>query len=92
MVTLYVYYRVAQEVQAEALVAARAMQAAVAADTGCQTALSQRRDDGTTWMETYAGVRDDALLRRSLAHHLAHSSLPSLLGSSVRHEEWFIPL
>lgn len=88
--TLYVYYRVRPGCDAAALPAARALLAAVAADTGCHTHLARRRDDAGTWMEVYDEVIDAAALEAALARHLADSALPVCLApDSRRHVEWF---
>jgi hypothetical protein len=64
----YVYYRIDPARLAEARSAVDELFALVARETGIQGRWMRRRDDPTTCMEVYEGVRDDqafeALLER----------------------------
>lgn len=88
---LYVYYRVPAAELATAVAAARALQAALAADwPGLRCSLLRRpelRDGAVTVMETYAGVSTpafEAALQRAAA---AAPALPA-----ARQVERFVPL
>lgn len=91
-VELYIYYRVRDP--ATAVPRVRAMQAALAADTGVTARLMRRSDDApsetTTLMEVYAGLADpagfEAALQRAVVAHALHEVL---VPGTQRHTERF---
>ena len=68
MTNYYVYYKVELAQFAAMRAAVEKLFAIVERETGVRGRWMQRRDDPTTWMEVYEGVRDtaafDALLER----------------------------
>ena len=68
MTNYYVYYRVELVRFAEMRAAVEKLFATVEREAGVRGRWMQRRDDPSTWMEVYEGVRDtaafDALLER----------------------------
>ena len=71
MTNYYVYYQVELVRFAEMRAAVENLFAIVEREAGVRGRWMQRRDDPTTWMEVYEGVRDttafDALLEREAA-------------------------
>ena len=68
MTNYYIYYRVDPSRLAEVRAAVEELLAAVERQTGIRGRWMRRRDEATTYMEVYEGVRDDqafeALLER----------------------------
>ncbi|MGH8672701.1 MAG: DUF4936 family protein [Burkholderiales bacterium] len=60
MTNYYVYYRVDSARLEELRASVAKLFAAVERETGVRGRWMQRRDDPTTYMEVYEGVRDDA--------------------------------
>ncbi len=91
MTNYYVYYRI-DAARLDALRSSiQELFKAIERETGVRGRWMRRRDEGTTYMEVYEGVRDDrafeALLEREcgrlgLARHLA--------GGATRRQEIFI--
>ena len=88
MISLYVYYRIAGDEQAQAS-AVHAMQAALAAAHGVQCRLKRRCDDAQTWMEEYHGIAAREAFATALARAVA--AQPAL-AACARHQEWFVDL
>jgi len=93
--SVYVYYRVAAG-DRTARVAARAviaeLQDRVAAATGVRGTLQARRDDASTWMETYAVVAAPGAFARALAQAVRASGAAAIAEHGVRHVERFVAL
>jgi hypothetical protein len=84
----YIYYRVAQPVQARKLV--RLVQSALKNETGIDGRLLRKRDDPSTWMEIYEGVGDAGKFEQCLAAVLQATDFAAALATgSVRHMECF---
>jgi hypothetical protein len=84
----YIYYRVAQPAQAQALV--QRIQAALKAETGIAGRLLRKRDDPSTWMETYQGVIDAGRFEQCLAATLQATDFAAVLETGgARHMECF---
>jgi hypothetical protein len=84
----YIYYRVAQPVQARKLV--RHVQSALKNQTGIDGRLLRKRDDPSTWMEIYEGVGDAGKFEQCLAAVLQTTDFAAALAAgSVRHMECF---
>ena len=84
----YVYYRVAQALEATAL--ARELLAAMKQKTGIAGRLLRKRDDPATWMEIYEGVQDAPAFEHSLAECVEATQFTNVLQSgSARHLECF---
>jgi hypothetical protein len=84
----YIYYRVAQPVQARALV--REIQAALKGRTGIEGRLLRKHDDPSTWMEIYEGVDDiDAFEQCLAAATQATNFTAVLVAGAVRQMECF---
>ena len=84
----YIYYRVAQPAQAQALV--RHIQATLKANTGIGGRLLRKRDDPSTWMEIYEGVGDIDVFEQCLAAAVQAADFAAvLITGSVRHMECF---
>ncbi|HXF18267.1 MAG TPA: DUF4936 family protein [Burkholderiales bacterium] len=84
----YIYYRVARPAQAEALV--RDVQAELKTRCGIAGRLVRKRDDATTWMEIYEGVRDAAAFEHCLALSVQAAHFQNVLEpASARHMECF---
>ncbi|HQZ02095.1 MAG TPA: DUF4936 family protein [Thauera sp.] len=88
----YVYYRLRPDTDADiAHASVRAMQAAVARQTGIQGRLLQREGEPDTWMEIYEGVADSLKFAQTLEAETAAHCLGDLLDAGgVRHIERFI--
>jgi Domain of unknown function (DUF4936) len=84
----YIYYRVAQPTQAQALV--RRVQAELKDKTGIDGRLLKKRDDPATWMEIYEGVVDAGGFEQCLGATLQASDFASALETGgARHMECF---
>jgi hypothetical protein len=84
----YIYYRVAQPVQAQTLV--RHIQAALKDKTGIDGRLLRKRDDPTTWMEIYEDVGDIDVFEQCLAAAVQATNFEAILVTGgVRHMECF---
>ncbi len=87
-ISYYIYYRVAQPAQAQALV--QRIQAALRAETGIAGRLLRKRDDPSTWMETYQGVVDAGRFEQCLAATLQATDFAAVLETGgARHMECF---
>ncbi|MCB1886960.1 MAG: DUF4936 family protein [Rhodocyclaceae bacterium] len=87
---LYIYYRLGEDRLEVLKPALRAMQAALAAQFGCDAGL-MRRPEGDTVMEVYRGVADPAPLQAAMARHLSAMDFDHHLASgSQRHVEFFV--
>ncbi|MGH8703842.1 MAG: DUF4936 family protein [Burkholderiales bacterium] len=91
MTNYYVYYRV-DPARLDAL--RRAVQdlfKAIEKETGVRGRWMRRRDEPTTYMEIYEGVRDERVFEALLAHECERLGLPRLLaGGAARRQEIFI--
>jgi hypothetical protein len=84
----YIYYRVAQPAQAQALV--QRIQTTLRTETGIAGRLLRKRDDPSTWMEIYGGVVDPGPFEQCLAATLAATDFAAVLESGgARHMECF---
>jgi uncharacterized protein related to proFAR isomerase len=84
----YIYYRVAQPGQAQALV--RRVQAELKYRTNIDGRLLTKRDDPATWMEIYEGVGDARAFEECLAATLQETNFVAVLeAGGVRHMECF---
>ena len=86
----YIYYRVPPGSAERARSAVRTLQRELSEATGIDGRLLRRRDDETTWMEIYEGVRDGARFETKLAELVErHGVLPLLAPGSSRKQEVF---
>ena len=84
----YIYYRIAQPVQAHNLV--RQVQSALKDETGVDGRLLRKRDDPSTWMEIYEGVGDAGKFEQCLAAIVQATNFTAALASgSERYLECF---
>ena len=84
----YIYYRVARPAQAQTLV--RQIQAELKTRYSVVGRLVRKRDDATTWMEIYEGVRDAAAFEHCLALSVQAAHFQNVLEpASARHMECF---
>ena len=86
----FIYYRASGD-ESELRAAVRAMQQALAQETGVAGRLMRRADDPTTWMEVYEPVADAPRFERSLAAAVARFEMDRLLAADARrHVERFV--
>jgi hypothetical protein len=84
----YIYYRVADPVQAQPLV--QHIQAAVHAHTGIAGRLVRNRDEPSTWMEIYEGVTEGTDFEHCLAAAVQATDFRAVLMTGAqRHMECF---
>ena len=84
----YIYYRVAQPVQAQALV--RSIQSSLKSRLGITGRLLRKRDEPATWMEIYEGVEDAGAFEQQLAAMVQAANFATILETgSARHMECF---
>lgn len=90
MLGYYIYYRVESARAAELESRVRAMQAALAADTGIRGRLMRKRGEPLLWMEVYEGVGSAEAFERAL-ERLAreHGVADALQPGSLRRTECF---
>lgn len=87
-VDLYIYYRV--DDVAAAIPRVRAMQRALAEQSGVAGRLMQRRDDATTLMEIYPGVSNCAPFEALLDEAVHEHGVDTLIAAgAARHTERF---
>ncbi|HSD61362.1 MAG TPA: DUF4936 family protein [Burkholderiales bacterium] len=87
----YIYYRVAPEHAAGLEPRVRAMQAALAAETGIAGRLMEKRDEPLLWMEVYERVTDAGSFEQSLARWVKeHRLAEGLQPGSQRRTECFL--
>lgn len=91
MAGYYIYYRVAPEHATALEPRVRAMQSALAAETGVAGRVMKKRGEHLLWMEVYEGVTDaggfeQALARGVMEHRLADGLQPG----SPRRTECFL--
>ena len=86
----YIYYRVAPEHTTWLEPRVRALQAALAAETGIIGRLMKKRDEPLLWMEVYEGVRHSEAFERAL-ERLAreHGIAEGLQAGGQRRTECF---
>ncbi len=88
--SLFIYYRVADEAKGEVERAVSAMQARLLQESGARGRLLRRADDAATWMEIYEGVSDGPAFEASLEHLVRECGLDRLLAEGeTRHFERF---
>lgn len=75
MTNYYVYYRVEPARITEVRSRVERLFAAVRRETGVRGRWLRRRDDATTYMEVYEGVRDGAALEAVMAREIADLKL-----------------
>lgn len=91
MAGYYVYYRVAAERAAGLEPRVRAMQAALATETGIAGRLMVKRGEPLLWMEVYEGVADAGGFEQALARLVeAHRLADALQPGSQRRTECFL--
>jgi hypothetical protein len=84
----YIYYRVAQPAQAQALV--QKLQADLKSGLGIAGRWLRRRDDPSTWMEIYEGVEDAVAFEQHLAATVQRVDFAVVLDvGTSRHMECF---
>lgn len=84
----FIYYRVAQPEQAQALV--RRIQSVLKDQTGIQGHVLRKRDDPSTWMEIYQGVGDAGAFEQCLATAVQATNFATVLvAGGARHTECF---
>jgi len=87
----YIYYRVAPEHAASLEPRVRAMQAALAAETGIAGRLMEKRGEPLLWMEVYEGVADGGRFEQVLSRLVTeHRLADGLLPGSQRQTECFL--
>ena len=87
-ISYYIYYRVAQPAQAQSRV--QHIQAALKAQTGIDGRLLRKRDDPSTWMEIYEGVREIDAFEHCLTAAVQATNFAAVLETDgVRHMECF---
>lgn len=84
----YIYYRVPAADAARARAAVDVLQRELTDATGVGGRLLRRRDDGSTWMEIYESVPDEARFESKLAELVERHGIAALLapGSSRKQE------
>jgi len=86
----YVYYRVDPARLAELRGAVAELFAAVERETGVRGRWMHRRDEATTYMEVYEGVKDDLAFDTLLARECERLGLARLLApGAARRQEIF---
>ena len=84
----YIYYRVAKPAQAQASV--REIQIALKNRCSITGRLVRKRDDSSTWMEIYEGVRDAVGFEHHLALAVQAAHFDNVMeAGSARHMECF---
>lgn len=90
MTNFYVYYRVDPARRAELRDAVGKLFAAVERETGVRGRWMRRRDEATTWMEVYEGVKDDQAFGAVLERESERLGLARLLApGAARRQEIF---
>lgn len=90
MTNFYVYYRVDPARLAELRRAVGKLFAAVERETGVGGRWMHRRDEATTYMEVYEGVKDDLAFDALLARECERLGLARLLAQgAARRQEIF---
>lgn len=91
MLGYYVYYRVEPARAAELESRLRALQAALAAETGIPGRLMRKRGEPLLWMEVYEGVGDAEIFERALERLVReHGVADALQPGSQRRTECFV--
>lgn len=86
----YVYYRIPAENADRAREAVASVQRELAGATGIDGQLLRRRDDDTTWMEIYEGVKDEPRFEAKLAELVERHGVEALIApDSSRKQEVF---
>ncbi|MFM9971505.1 MAG: DUF4936 family protein [Burkholderiales bacterium] len=82
--SLYIYYKVAPQVEADVRIAAQKLIEAIKESTGVEGHLLCRRDKPETWMEVYDGVTDPEAFLTRLDLELEKLRFVELLGADSR--------
>ena len=91
MTNYYVYYRVDPARLAELRGAVAELFAAVERETGVRGHWMRRRDEATTYMEVYEGVKDDQAFDALLERECKRLGLAQLVApGAARRQEQFI--